>query len=56
MFVTVFSRLNPLIPNMMGFDEVEIMMTSLPVSDEFTFSGIPGPVNVCILFQTKTHI
>ena len=45
-----------MVPNMMGFAEVEIMMTSLPVSDEFTFSGIPGPVHMCILFLTKTNI
>ena len=43
-----------MVPNMMGFAEVEIMMTSLPGSDEFTFSGISGPVH--ILFLTKTNI
>ena len=41
---------------MMSFDEVEIMMTSLPVSDEFTFLGIPGPVHMYINFLTNTNI
>ena len=28
---------NPKVPNMNGYDEVKIMMTSLPVPDEFIF-------------------
>ena len=31
--------MNPTVPNMMGYDEVKIMMTSLPVPDEFTFQA-----------------
>ena len=41
---------NPTVPNMTGYDEVKIMMTSLPVSDEFTFSCIPRVVCMYILF------
>ena len=35
---------------MTGYDEVKIMMTSLPVPDDFTFSGIPRLVRMYILF------
>ena len=41
---------NPTVPNMTGYDEVKIMMTSHPVPDEFTFSDIPRLVRMYILF------
>ena len=34
--------------NMTGYDEVKIIMTSLPVPDEFTFSGLPRLVRMYI--------
>ena len=41
---------NSTAPNKTGYDEVKIMMTSLPIPDEFTFSGIHRLVSMYILF------
>ena len=42
--------MNPTVPNMKGYDEVKMIMTSLPVPDEFTISGLLGLVRMYILF------
>ena len=33
------NEMNPTVPNMTGFYEVENLMTSLPVFDDYKFSG-----------------
>ena len=35
--------MNPTVPNMSGYDEVKIIITSLPVADEFLFFGPTSP-------------
>ena len=46
--------MNLTVPNMTGYDEVKIIMTSLPVSDEFIFSGLPRLVR--IVFRERAII
>ena len=40
--------MNPSVPNMTGNDEVKIILTSLPVPDEFSFSDLPRLVRMYI--------
>ena len=49
-FLIHLFKMNPTVPNMTGYDEVKIMMTSFPVPDDFPFSGIPRLVHMYILF------
>ena len=41
--------MNPTVPNMTGYDEVKIMMTSFPVPDDFPFR-VYLALSVCIYF------
>ena len=45
--------MNPTVPNMTGYDEVKIIMTSLPVPDEFLFFG---PTSPCPYVYTFSYI
>ena len=38
-----------MVPNMAGFNEVENMMTSFPVSDAFVFLGVVRPIRIYML-------
>ena len=50
-------EMNPTVPNMTGYDEVKIIMTSLPVPDEFLFFQAYFALSVCMyFFLSKTTI
>ena len=46
--------MNPTVPNMTGYDEVKLIMTSLPVPDEFLFFF--GPTSPCPYVYTLSYL
>ena len=49
--------MNPTVPNMSGNDEVKIIITSLPVADEFLFFRASLALSVWMyIFLSKTTI
>ena len=48
--------MNPTVPNMTGYDEVKIIMTSLSVPDEVTFRAYLALSGRIYFFLSKTTI